>query len=240
MTFGPGCEVQPSNSVVMKIPFLLSICVLPSLALTAVPALCRQGEWYPDYSPATGGYGGDTLPYGARPPLYGAPSIDHGAPPFDRDGGPEGVPGPDRPPPARYSDPARTAGDRHYAIPPETAPDPLVGTGAPDSLLPWNGGDSAAAYTPGGLPRSALRGYRFRGDDSTAYGNRGPAPWQNGFRFRPLTAQEQARRQSETGWRPLDPPRSRGRPPRSRGFPEEEAYGFQSDDWFRRNYGDNP
>lgn len=225
----------------MKLPFLLIFFVLPSLTMIAAPALTRSGEGYGGYPPAIGGYGGEPSPYDGYPTAYGAPETDFRDSRDVRGRAQGWIPDHYQAPlPEQYPDPALTGAHGDYPGPRDRSPYQLFGSG--DTRVPgvWGGSPLAEPVMPGGLPRSALRGYRFRGDEDDENGNRGSAPWGGGFRFRPLTEKERARRQQETGWRPLDPARTGGRPRRPSRFPEEEAYGYQSDDWFRRYYGDRP
>lgn len=105
--------------------------------------------------------------------------------------------------------------------------------------------DGANAYdggwgSGGGLPPAVARGYRFRGD-----GPAGEDAWRasrrrDGYRFRPLTEQELEQRDSVSGWRPRELERSGERPARRDPPPVEEAYGYESDNWFRRYYRQRP
>jgi hypothetical protein len=91
-----------------------------------------------------------------------------------------------------------------------------------------------------GEPPRAADGYRFRGDDPAGFGRWGAAAYRNGYQFRPLTEQEQQRMSSAAQWRMRNPSPSGERP---RGLdlpPAREAYGYQSDGWFNRYYGERP
>ena len=83
-------------------------------------------------------------------------------------------------------------------------------------------------------------GYRFRGDDPAGFGRWGAAPYRNGYQFRPLTEQEQQRMSSAARWRMRKPSPSGERPRRRDPLPAREAYGYQSDGWFNRYYGERP
>jgi hypothetical protein len=102
------------------------------------------------------------------------------------------------------------------------------------------GGLPGRSSMRGGLPPAAARGYRFRGDGPAGFGGWDTAPSRDGYRFRPLTKQEQQRREAGTGWRPRETERSGRQQLRTDRLPGEEAYGYESEIWFRRYYGEGP
>lgn len=119
-----------------------------------------------------------------------------------------------------------------------------VGTGYGYDMPAPNG---YAAGTPifGDLPYEPASEYRFRGDPAGAGVSPAAPVWHEGYRFRPLTAQEREKMRAGDRWRP---PR-RGRPPEPEpgtewpggGLPAEEAFGYEPDNnWFRRFYGERP
>jgi hypothetical protein len=63
---------------------------------------------------------------------------------------------------------------------------------------PLSGGTGMAAPQPE---------YRFRGDPPSGSNPWGGQDGSEGYRFRPLTGQEEERREQSPGWRPLDPNR---------------------------------
>jgi len=91
----------------------------------------------------------------------------------------------------------------------------------------------------GELPPSAARGYRFRGD-APGDGASGASDWRGGYRFRPLTAQERKKTHGVSGWRPREDERLGERPRQLDSLPVDEAYGYESDNWFRRYYRGRP
>jgi hypothetical protein len=82
------------------------------------------------------------------------------------------------------------------------------------------------------LPPPPQPEYRFRGDK---WSPPGAVPWQDGYHFRPLTEVERDRTGYEGGWRPLGPG-STGERAIEDPFSPAEAFGYESDDWFRRFY----
>lgn len=89
-------------------------------------------------------------------------------------------------------------------------------------------------------PPAVTDGYRFRGDDPAGFGRWGAAPYRNGYQFRPLTEQEQQRMRSAARWQTRKPSPSGERPRRPNPPPAREAYGYRSDGWFNRYYGERP
>jgi hypothetical protein len=92
----------------------------------------------------------------------------------------------------------------------------------------------------GELPPAAARGYRFRGDGIAGFGGWGALPQSGGYQFRPLTEPERQRIDSLSGWRPLGPDRSGQEVIRPVPSPAREAYGYRSESWVDRYYGDRP
>jgi hypothetical protein len=135
----------------------------------------------------------------------------------------------------QFSDP----GYPSYPPPFEESPYPPHRVRRPGSAAVWGDGYRERSVMPGELPPAARQGYRFRGD-APGFGGWGAASWQDGYRFRPLTEQERQQRDDMTGWLPRGLERGGDRPRRPGSFPADEAYGYQSDTWFRRYYGERP
>jgi hypothetical protein len=91
---------------------------------------------------------------------------------------------------------------------------------------------SAAESRGGPRSRDAYPGYRFRGDPPGYAGRRSFAPYDMGYRFRPLTDQDQ-RRPDPGVDRWSSYPRGSGSPPLRSDpvFEPEAAYGFEPNPW---------
>ncbi|MCG6860441.1 MAG: hypothetical protein LJE70_04050 [Chromatiaceae bacterium] len=104
----------------------------------------------------------------------------------------------------------------------------------PPDPYPAPYGYSDHSAFPGERATAAPGGYGVRGDRRVGYAGWGTPPWQQGYRFRPLTEQERGRMDTGTGWRPkvLDPvaQRLRGSGP----VPAEDTFGYQPDSWTQR------
>jgi hypothetical protein len=83
-------------------------------------------------------------------------------------------------------------------------------------------------------------GFRFRGDKALQQVPGVESPHAPGYRFRPLTPAEQERSEDVSGWRPLGRDGHRSQAPVQEGPSGNDAYGYQSDSWFRKYYGDRP
>ncbi len=90
----------------------------------------------------------------------------------------------------------------------------------------------------GDMPPSAIRGYRFRGDSPAGSTGRGAESRRYGYQFRPLTDQERERLDAKTGWRPREPDRLGVQPRPNDPLRTKEAFGYQSNNWFKRYYGE--
>jgi hypothetical protein len=82
--------------------------------------------------------------------------------------------------------------------------------------------------------------FKFRGDKALQQAPGVESPLAPGYRFRPLTPAEQQRAEDVTGWRPLGRDGHRSHAPSQEVPREDDAYGYQSDSWFRKYYGDRP
>jgi hypothetical protein len=139
-----------------------------------------------------------------------------------------------------YADPFPGRGDGHYLSSYDRAPYREDRLRQQDASAVWD------ERYPDQLdmrwePRPAVTdGYRFRGDDPAGLGRWGAAPYRNGYQFRPLTEQEHQRMSSAARWQARKPSPSGVRPRRPDPPPAREAYGYQSDGWFNRYYGERP
>lgn len=238
-----GSERVPDSSV-------LRIFVLLSLLCVTGSALSDQGIGYGTYSyPADAyaddaGYGSPYAPYGNRSDGFGKGDMAY--PPTGatdrmddryRDDS-YGPPGSDS---HRYGEVQRD-GYGYQSNP------------AAGERMPRGGGRAQRFDGPRGLadgdsgrwgsgvesPTAAARGYRFRGDGPAGGGARSASTRRDGYRFRPLTDQEREKRGDISGWRPRGQERSGDRPGRPDPLPVDEAYGYESDNWFRRYYRGRP
>lgn len=82
--------------------------------------------------------------------------------------------------------------------------------------------------------------FKFRGDKALQQAPGVESPFAPGYRFRPLTPAEQERAEDVAGWRPLGRDGHHSRAPSEETPREDDAYGYQSDSWFRKYYGDRP
>jgi hypothetical protein len=122
--------------------------------------------------------------------------------------------------------------------PADLGPDlpPMVGAGSgrpsvrPDPVT-TSGGQGAGA---------SGEVFRFRGDKTVQQAPGVESPFAPGYRFRPLTQAEQERAEDVAGWRPLGRDGRRSQAPPQEAPREDDAYGYQSDSWFRKYYGDRP
>jgi len=216
----------------MKSPVALAVVTIPALMSVCASVESRQDPF-------------DRNPYRA----YQESSPYDGWTPYEGDASVYGDPSP------------RTAGAGSRSPYPPGASRPWVGYGPPNWVqnpgdVPPGGGRTDPHWVdPAGLrydlpprypmsPPTAARElpplaqpeYRFRGDRQSPPG---AVPWQDGYHFRPLTEFERDRIGYQGGWRPLDAGSTRERgsqDPLSR----EDAFGYQSDDWFRGFYPDWP
>jgi len=105
----------------------------------------------------------------------------------------------------------------------------------------WRNDRAARGNADWNTPSSPRLEYSFRGDDSEERLERGGLSGRDGFRFRPLSEEEQERvGAGYRGWGaplPGDSPRMRGGAYDVRA---EDAYGYQPDAWYRRDYNDRP
>jgi hypothetical protein len=88
---------------------------------------------------------------------------------------------------------------------------------------------------PGPWTGQGPQGYRFRGDAAVSDGLWQELPNAPGFRFRPLSPDELEHTGGTEGWRPLGRDDRRPAEPVGPG-----AYGYGSDSWFGKYYGDRP
>lgn len=226
---------------------MLRVVALVSLLCVAGAALSEQDIGYGPYSYPADAYGGE--------PVYGVPFVPQGGRSADFGAGnmaypPSGVS--DRGNDPYRDDPYRLpSNDLRYGQAPGIGYQsyPPVGEGAPD----WGGGgrrfegprDGADGYAGGWisgreLPPAAVRGYRFRGDSPDGDGSGIASDWRGGYRFRPLSEPERKRLGAVRGWRPRERERSGNPPGRPAPLPIDEAYGYESDNWFRRYYRERP
>jgi hypothetical protein len=122
---------------------------------------------------------------------------------------------------------------------PPTQP-PMAGAGAGAGAgRPWVRPEPIT--TSGGQGAGASgEVFRFRGDKTTQQAPGVESPLAPGYRFRPLTEAEQERAEDVAGWRPLGRDGRRSQAPPQEPPREDDAYGYQSDSWFRKYYGDRP
>jgi hypothetical protein len=217
----PACHVLPPTRR-MHVPLLLLVGSL--LPLPAPGQYSGSGEvanWPPtsgrSYVP------GNPAPYGGDPGAgSGEPSFDYAMPPSEVWGAGSAQA---RPlvayPGGSSAAPGRGAAAGYMA--------PL----APAVGLPDGG-------TRGPSTRFGTQGFRFRGDKVPPDG-----AWQDsveapGYQFRPLTPTELDRSSEIDGWRPMSGEKERPAPAREPGSTGQDAFGYRSDTWFRKYYGDRP
>jgi hypothetical protein len=110
--------------------------------------------------------------------------------------------------------------------------------GSARAPVPWNPDPATTSGALGtGAPGEA---FRFRGDKTLQQAPGVEAPSAPGYRFRPLTPAEQERAEELVGWRPLGREGHRAQVPAQETPQQDDAYGYQSDSWFRKYYGDRP
>ncbi len=103
-----------------------------------------------------------------------------------------------------------------------------------DSARPYPGAHAGAGARQGG------EGFRFRGDKATSDARWHESPSAPGYRFRPVSPEELERSAGGDGWRPIRPDDRRAAEPGQPARPGGDAFGYQSDSWFRRYYGERP
>ena len=235
-----GSELGPRPSVRPIAALLSLLCVTGS-------ALSGQDVGYGAYSYPADSYSDDPVygspydPYGGRSSGFGAGDMAYPSGGFsDRISDPYGDdPSVSWGSESRYG---RAQGGGYHSYPGVGEGAPYGRNGAPRFDGPGGGTNGYAGGwgSKGGLPPAAVRGYRFRGDGFVDDGAWSAPGRRNGYRFRPLTEQERERRDSVGGWRPRELERSGERPVRRDPPPAEEAYGFESDNWFSRYYRRRP
>lgn len=219
--------------------FVQSLFLLSSISM---PALSGQS-----YGP--GAYASQIDAY-SDPPRYWTPYAD---PPSGFGGGeseylpgdlPEWVPDPYGSAPYPGADPTfgvePIPGGRYGAYP---SPHGQAPSRMDQGWKPDIGSVPGDAYPQqfrmrGGLPPAAAPAYRFRGDRPTGFRAWGAPPQGYGYQYRPLTEQERQRRGDETRWRPWEQARSPDAPPHPDPLPAREAYGYESENWFNRYFGE--
>lgn len=174
--------------------------------------------------PAYGYPPGDGIGFGAYPPTRaGEPSFDYPLP------GPRGAlerdPGPVPLPAYPGSD---TPGDRSFPGPGSSFP------GFSDGRDAYGVGHPKSGVGLGG------EGFRFRGDKQVSDGRWRESPSAPGYRFRPMSPDELERSAGGDGWRPIRRDDRRAAERDEMGPADAGAFGYQSDSWFRRYYGDRP
>lgn len=121
--------------------------------------------------------------------------------------------------------------------PPLTLP-PATGAGSARVPVLKNPEPATASGAPGaGAPGEA---FRFRGDKTLQQAPGVESSSAPGYRFRPLTPAEQERSEEQVGWRPLGRDGHRSQAPARDVQSEDDAYGYHSDSWFRKYYGERP
>jgi hypothetical protein len=199
--------------------------LLPAPAL-AQPAPVGGGP-DPGIHPAYGYPPMNSGAYGAYPSASGnEPRFDYVVP------SPQGSWDPGRPP-------AQLPGNTGYAS--TDIPDYAGFPGSDPSLPVFSGsvGPYSGAHVGAG-ERQGNEGFRFRGDKAVS-----DAPWHEspsvpGYRFRPVSPEELARSAGSDGWRPIRPDDGRAAERDQPARPGGDAFGYQSDSWFRRYYGERP
>lgn len=208
----------------MPLPLLLLVGSLLSLSATAQSPAVKAGPDMPVYpglgypQGQAGAYGGNLAPRGVEPRFdYALPNLDSGWSPRVA------------PPPGYTPNPG--PGDPGYRD--------LPGAGFAVPSLP-GGGAPLQGGRAGPWAGQGVEGFRFRGDKGVPEGLWHESPYAPGYRFRPLTPVELERSSSGDGWRPL------GRDDRRVGEGDEpglrgtDAFGYPSDSWFRKYYGERP
>jgi hypothetical protein len=142
--------------------------------------------------------------------------------------------------PDGYADSVPGRGYAHHPSPYECAPYCEDRFQQQDEAALWDDRYPGQLDMSRERPAAATDGYRFRGDDPAGFGRWGAAPHRNGYQFRPLTEKEQERMRPTARWRMRRPSPSGERPRRRDPLPQREAYGYQSDGWFNRYYGERP
>lgn len=236
----PGSELGPRPSVRPGAALLSLLCVTGF-------ALSDQDVGYGAYSYPADSYTVDPVygspydPYGDRSSGFGAGNMTYPSSGFsDRISDPYGDdPSMSRGSESRYG---RTRGGGYQSYPGAGEEMPYGRNGTPRFDGPRDGANGYAGGwgSGGGLPPAAARGYRFRGDGPVGDGAWSAPGRRDGYRFRPLTEQERERRDNVGGWRPRELERSGERPGRRDLPPAEEAYGYESDNWFSRYYRRQP
>ena len=220
-----GCRVVPAYRNI-QLHLLLLVGLLMALPVPAQPPAVRTGTGGGGIYPAHEYPQGDG---GANGPYLGSrgdePSFDYAWPNPDAGWGPNGA---FALPPGNASNPRRD--DSSFgSFPDARSPAPAFPIDGPHQVGhpgPWAG--------QGG------EGFRFRGDKEVSEGRWRESPSAPGFRFRPLSPEERERSAGSDGWRPI---RREDRGPAGHGEVEPrgaEAFGYQSDSWFRRYYGERP
>jgi hypothetical protein len=205
----------------MHVPlFLLVGSLLPLPAPGEYSGSGEVADWPP---PSGRNYvSGNPAPYGGDLGAgSGEPSFDYALPPPDAWGAGPASGRPPAYPGGRSAAPGRGAAAGYMAPPPPAVSLPDGGTRGP-----WT--------------RSDTQGFRFRGDKGSPDG-----AWQDsaeapGYRFRPLTPTELDRSSEIDGWRPMSGEEQRPAPAREAGSTGQDAFGYRSDTWFRKYYGDRP
>jgi hypothetical protein len=216
----PACQsVLPYRR--MSLPLLLLVGSL--LPLPAPGQFSGSGEGADWSAPVRRGYvPGDPAAYGREPGSWGEePSFEYSTP-DDVWGAAAGAASP----PGAYPGGAGVVPGRRAAAG-NVAPFP------PDAASP-DGGQQGSWTRPGN------QGFRFRGDKGLPDG-----AWQDsanapGYRFRPLTPMELDRSSGSDGWRPISGEDRHPGQAREAGPVGPDAYGYQSDTWFRKYYGERP
>jgi len=90
------------------------------------------------------------------------------------------------------------------------------------------------------IPRTATRGFSFRGESPAELGGPNASEWRHAYRFRPLNEQERRRMDTDIGWRPRGPEQVRARSAPTELMPGETTYDYEPSSWFRRYYGERP
>jgi hypothetical protein len=208
----------------LHLPRLLLVGVLVSSPASAQPAAVKAGTG-PAVYPGQGYYPGEVGAHGGYPPMGGGePMFDYALPRQDAGRGPEGAVAP---PPGYGAYPALG----------ESSAGGFPGGGF---VTPSYPGVSRADVRSGPESGRGVEGYRFRGDKDVPEGQWRESPLAPGYKFRPLAPAELDRSEGADGWRPLG--RDDRRAPQKRE-PERggtDAYGYESDSWFRKHYGERP
>jgi hypothetical protein len=209
---------QRSRSLQLLILVGLWLPLLVAAQSTGAGAGTDRGTY-----PAYGYPQGDGIGFGAYPGTRaGEPSFDYPLP------GPRG--GLDRDPaPVLPAYPGSdTPGDWSFPSPGSSFPGFSVGRDSPAVERPKSG------VGMGG------EGFRFRGDKQVSDGRWRESPSTPGYRFRPMSPDELERSAGGDGWRPIRRDDRRAAERDEVGPADADAFGYQSDSWFRRYYGDRP